>query len=230
VNWVFNKIAVVSCAAVSLVIGISVFTSQTLFSSDVAHSQSNSSIGKDQIKQWIQAQSKEKNHYFEHLAFQEVNIDHDDDVEIAATLTGGTNIGSFFIFDKQKNEEYKLIAERKWKIDNLTVQEPATVIQDKKLYQIVYHSGGTGAHTKTVVLWYLDDNGNFVEAWEHPIKEISTFQDEYYAKISTFHIDGDYLYVFSTEYKRPLDSTITPQFTHTATMYKFNGTLFESAE
>ncbi|MGG1660513.1 hypothetical protein [Brevibacillus sp. NRS-1366] len=211
-----------------IVIGLTAFSSPKTFSSEMLKIQDPTTIGKDQIKQWIQQQSKKKDHYFEHLTFQTTNLDDDDALEVVATLTGGVHIGSFFLFDKQENGQYQLLTEQPWKIEKLDLEQPITYLHGKKLYQTVHRTGGTGVSVEIAVLWFMD-KGQLVEAWSGTLKETSTFQDEYYAQLGSYHIFEENLHYFTTTYKRSVDDTKTPSFFKQASStFTFNGTIFES--
>ncbi|WP_289136814.1 hypothetical protein [uncultured Brevibacillus sp.] len=224
------KKIVSSAIVLGLVIGMTAFYAPNTFSSQVSTSQAHPRVGKDQIKQWIQQQSKKKDHYMEGLAFQEINLDQDEELEVVATITGGVHLGTFFLFDKQASGSYQLAVEQPWKIDSLDLEQPVLEIGDKRIYQIVQHTGGTGVSVEIAILWYLD-KGRFVEAWTGSLKEISSFQEEYYALHGSYHFDGENLYYSTTSYKRPDDDTKpVTEFKQETVPYSFNGTLFEAVK
>jgi len=225
----FKKV-VSSALVLGLVIGITSFYAPTTFSSQAPKSQGQPRVSKDQIKQWIQQQSKKKDHYMEELAFQEINLDQDEELEVVATITGGVHLGTFFLFDKQTNGSYQLAVEQPWKIDSLDLEQPVLEIGDKRIYQVVQHTGGTGVCVEIAILWYVD-KGRFVEAWRGSLKEISSFQEEYYAVHGSYHFDGENLYYSTTSYKRPDDDTKpVTEFKQETVAYSFNGTLFEAVK
>ncbi|GED71328.1 hypothetical protein BRE01_50300 [Brevibacillus reuszeri] len=209
-------------------IGITAFYAPSTFSSPFPQSQAQPPLEIDQVKKWIQQQSLKKDHYLEELAFQEINLDQDEAAEVVATITGGAHLGTFFLFDKQANGSYQLISEQSWKIDSLDLEQPVMEIGDKRIYQIVHHSGGTGVSVDTAVLWYVD-KGRFVEAWSGELKEVSTFQEEYYVKYGSYYVDGENLYYSTTSYKRPdSDTKAATVFNQKTSAYTFNGTIFEA--
>ncbi len=127
-------------------------------------------ITKELVQKWIETQGKEKGYYFPGLHFEQVNLDEDKELEIVATIDGAVHLGNFFVLDKQAGG-YKLIAERDWKVENISLQ-PLAETDGKRLFKSVERTGGTGLDEWIDHLWYVE-KGAFHEAWEWTTKERS---------------------------------------------------------
>ena len=187
---------------------------------------------KEHVAHLIKKQGKEKDYDLEHLTFQIVDLDEDDDLELVASAPGGTHLGNFFIFDKRK-DSFLLVAERSWHVskdnlDRLKNNEalPYETKNHKKLFETIEITGGSGVHLENVHIWYLD-NGNFVEAWEGNLKTVNSFQNVYSATIATYHMNADRLFYFSSSYNHSEDDmTSVPIFTQNTTVFRFDGSKF----
>ncbi|WP_289137793.1 ABC transporter permease [uncultured Brevibacillus sp.] len=189
-------------------------------------------IDKAQVAQWIKQQGKEKEYFLDKLTYKFVDLDEDNDLELVASATGGTHLGSFFIFDKQK-EGFKLIAEKYWHVSDENFNKlasneliPYETKNNKRLFETIEDTGGSGVHVENIHLWYLD-NGKFVEAWEANLKTLTSFENIYSATIATYHLNDDRLFYFSNSYTHPEEDTkTTPQFTQKTSIFRFDGIKF----
>jgi hypothetical protein len=57
-------------------------------------------IAKEEVATLIQEQGGSGDYYIEALAYELVNLDADDNLEIVAKIEGGVHLGQFFIFKK----------------------------------------------------------------------------------------------------------------------------------
>ncbi|MDD2421033.1 MAG: copper amine oxidase N-terminal domain-containing protein [Heliobacteriaceae bacterium] len=186
-------------------------------------------ITKPQVATLIQKQGKSNNYYYEGLSFELVNLDGDDDLEIAANIVGGVHIGQFFIFKKDLHGDYKLITEQPWKVERWNFRNPIE-IEGKKLFEIVTRTGGTGVSVLNAHLVYLEQE-HFVDAWQGTLlEECFMIPESYYKRIGSYQLDthkGDRLYVWETAYQLEQDMlTSKGEVKTTTTVYLFDGQKF----
>lgn len=191
-------------------------------------------IGKQQVAEWIKNQGKdnEDSYYLDGLSYELVNIDSDSDLEVLAKIDGGVHLGQFFIFDKDADAEYQLIAEQDWKVENWDVDNTIE-IEDKKIFKLVTRTGGTGLDIFNVHLWYLEQ-GKFIEAWQGILLERSVIAvlipESYYKKAGSYQADveGKRLYAWETTHQLEEDGVTPKGEVKTATaIYLFDGTVFK---
>lgn len=187
-----------------------------------------SKISKEDVVKLIKEHGKESNYYLEHLSFQLINVDNDDDLEIIAHTFGGVHLGYFFLFDKDVSGKYLLAAERFWKVEKLSFDSFPNLLGGIKLHELTELSGGSDLSILTAHLWYMKD-GKFIEAWKGKLKEESVFQDNYaltvggYQYIQTF----SHLYTWSSNYLINTNTNIPKEKpTTTVSIYKFDGNKF----
>jgi hypothetical protein len=144
-------------------------------------------ITEQQVKQWINAKAEDPINT-ESFTFQQVQLDEDDAMEIVAKHNGSVHIGSFYILDHQANGSYSLIAEKPWNVPSFQLErwditryeddsdwnsrdaKELGKVADKRLFETINHSGGSGVHVSYSHLWYLE-NGKLVEAWSGTLEE-----------------------------------------------------------
>ena len=186
-------------------------------------------IAKEEVATLIQEQGGSGDYYIEALAYELVNLDADDNLEIVAKIEGGVHLGQFFIFKKDLHGEYQLITEQCWgKVERWDLGNPLE-IDGKKLFEVVTRTGGTGIDIFNVHLVYLEEN-NFIEAWQGTLFERSAaLPEEYYKKIGSYQVDREssQLYAWETAHQLNEDG-ITPkgEVRTTTTIYFFDGKKF----
>ncbi len=196
-------------------------------------------ITKEQIAAMIKTQGCHdmEYYYFDGLSYEAANLDDDADREILARIDGGVHLGQFFIFDEGSDGEYKLIAEKDWKVEEWDLNHPAD-IDGNMVFRLITRSGGTGADIYTTHLCYLHQN-HFTEAWQGTMLERSVFGRAYFEKVCGYQIDlysdNKRLYAWETTLGYQLeDDRVTPSGdikTETFTrVYIFNGTEFIQQE
>ncbi|TCO67710.1 hypothetical protein [Marinisporobacter balticus] len=188
-------------------------------------------ISKEQIINWIKVQGKNERYYYEGLSYELVNLDNDPELEVVAKIVGGVHLGQFFIFDKRQDERYHLITEQDWKIESWNLSNPIAnhvEVGNKKIFEIVTRTGGTGIDIYKVYLWYIEQ-GKFIEAWQGILKDRSSFRDDYLFKIGNyqFNDENDRIYAWLSSYKYQSDGvTLKEKFGTNTMIYKFDGTHF----
>lgn len=158
-------------------------------------------ITKDEVEDWIRTQGKEKNDYhFEGLFVEEVNLDRDPEPEVFARIDGAVHLGNFFVFDKQSNGTYTLIFEQPWRVVSWDA-EYFRADGMNPLYNIVTRTGGTGVDVREVHLMYMDNQDQWVEAWNGKLKDRSIFQDNYHIIMGSYQFNDDkgQLFYWQTE-------------------------------
>lgn len=187
------------------------------------------SITKDQVSQWITTQGKEKEYFLEGLSHEMINLDADNDLEVIAKIDGTVHLGNFFLFDKTKDEDYKLIGEKAWKIENSKMNSPF-IINGKKIFEIVERTGGTGLDVYIAHLWYLEED-KMVEAWQGQIKELNAMKmGNYSLNIGSYQIlnDTNILYYWESKYKLGADAATTlGEPVTTVKKFTFDGNVFK---
>lgn len=195
---------------------------------------------KEKVFKLIKQQSKESYDNINNLFYEFANLDLDDDLELVAKTRGGVHLGYFYVFDKDKDGNYKLIAERGWKVDwwdlenyKLLVEKGGiNLIADIKIYEMLTVSGGSGLDVHTSNFWYIKD-GKFYEAWEAQLYMRSSFKSEVYLQMGGYKFN-DYdnkIYYWSSEYSEEWDenmktSKIIRPLSTTLYIYKFDGIKF----
>lgn len=196
-------------------------------------------ITKEQMAAMIKAQGCHdmEYYYLDGLSCETANLDDDADREILARIDGGVHLCQFFIFDKDPNGKYKLIAERDWKVEEWDLNHPAD-IDGKMVFRLITRDGGTGVDIYTTHLFYLHQN-HFTEAWQGTMLERSVFGGAYFQKVCGYQVDlyndNKRLYTWETTLDYQLEADgVTPSGdvkTETLTrVYIFNGTEFVQQE
>lgn len=147
-------------------------------------------VTKEQVSNLISSQGKTGSYYFDGLTYELVNLDNDEDLEIVAKIDGAVHIGNFFVFDKSEDGNYKLVEEKGWKVESPNLNHPI-YINEKKVFETVERTGGTGLDTFISHLWYLED-GKMVEAWQGILKDRNAMlRNNYYLIVGGFQIITD---------------------------------------
>ncbi|NTU33628.1 hypothetical protein HPY27_26060 [Brevibacillus sp. HB1.1] len=163
---------------------------------------------KTQIMDWINKQAKNPV-VSDNFDFQLVNLDDDPEPEIAAKHNGSVHIGSFYVLDQKPDRTYALIAEEEWNpprlqldhwdytreinspaIDKNTEVEPR-LLAEKRVFETVQHTGGSGISVYQANLWYLD-KGRLVKAWEGLLREtVSVPGGQLFRTVGSYQIVHD---------------------------------------
>lgn len=185
---------------------------------------------KDKIAKWIVEQGQRDAYYLEGLSYIEVQLDIDDELEIIAGIDGGVHLGQFFVFDSDADGEYKLIAEKDWKVEQLH-PGMAKDVELKQIFETVDRTGGTGIDVYEAHLWYLD-NGEFREVWSGWLKGRNAMIAGSHSLLAgSYQITDDWLYSWETVFKLADDDvTQTEHPLTTLNVYRFNGETFEPVE
>lgn len=147
------------------------------------------SVTKEQVLKWINAQAKQRIAPTQEFFFQAVNLDDDPELEIVAKFTGSVHIGTFYVMDLQSGS-YKLIAEKDWNIPHFQLdrwdisrhdssgwnhKDPQDIgkVAGKRLFEAINKTGGSGVDSYISHLWYVE-KGVFYEAWNGVLQEISS--------------------------------------------------------
>ena len=183
-----------------------------------------STIPKEEVIKLIKTQGTKSPYYFEGLSYKVANIDKDNDLEIIAKIDGGVHVGYFFIFDKNSQGKYSLVAEKDWKVEKWDLEYWHN-LGGNKAYEMTSRAGGTGMDIFYGHVWYLKDS-KFVEAWMGKLKEREAFKDILNLKMGAYQINSDdsRLYAWTTKYTTKI-STNTPMAKPTTivSIYKFDG-------
>jgi hypothetical protein len=185
-------------------------------------------ISKKQVINLIKAQGAEKHYYFDGLSYQLVNVDNDEELELIAQINGTVHIGNFFVFDKNSEGKYLLVAEKNWNVVRLNMAEQGDLWHVIKFNEAVDCTGGSGLDEYIAHLWYLKD-GKFVEAWKGILKEQSAFQDTVFFKVGGYqYVDRiSKLFAWSSEYLFSIDTSKSIRKpTTTLSIFKFDGVKF----
>ncbi|MCG8499218.1 MAG: hypothetical protein MJB12_02270 [Firmicutes bacterium] len=200
---------------------------QTISSIAGNNAENNQNISKEEVIAWINEQSDNKLEYYDEFVYEVINLDNDPELEIAAKNITGVHLGTFYIFDYYEGGKYKLIAEENWHVDSWDFSEPI-LIDDKKIYQLVNRSGGTGTSIFTANLWYIE-KGKFVKAWEGILKHRTVFKDDYFLEMGSyqFNDDNNLMYVWLSSYIYELDGvTLKEKVSDDIEVFEFDGTQF----
>ncbi|MGH4125456.1 MAG: hypothetical protein ACREV6_21285 [Clostridium sp.] len=184
-----------------------------------------STIPKEEVIKLIKTQGTKKPHYFEGLSYKVANIDKDNDFEIVAKIDGGVHLGYFFIFDKNSQGKYSLVAEKDWKVEKWDLEYWHNLNGENKAYEMTTRSGGLGIDIFYGHVWYLKDS-KFVEAWMGTLKERTVFQDILDLKIGGYQINSDdsRLYAWTTKYDTKISTnTLMTKPTTIVSIFKFDG-------
>ncbi len=182
-------------------------------------------ITKEEVIKLIKTQGSKSHYYFEGLSYKVANIDKDKDFEIVAKIDGGVHVGYFFVFDKNNQGKYFLVAEKDWKVEKWDLEYWHYLIGDNKVYEMTTRSGGSGVDILHGHLWYLKD-GKFVEAWMGNLKERSAFQDILSLEIGGYKINSDdaLLHAWTTKYSTKISTNAAmANPTTIVSIYKFDG-------
>ncbi|TDF93765.1 copper amine oxidase N-terminal domain-containing protein [Paenibacillus piri] len=194
--------------------------------------ESKSPVSKEQVAGWITAQGKENNYYLDGLAYQLVDLDGDNELEVVAAIDGAVHLGNFFIFRKELDGSYRLIQEKRWKVENVKPNDPID-FSGKKMFETIEHTGGTGLAVDIAHLWYLE-NGSMVEAWTGTLKEMNAMQrDNYYLTVGGYRLaeETGSLYAWESKYKLDIEGNRTTGEPVTAVKsFTFDGTGFVEVE
>ncbi|MBU3188370.1 hypothetical protein K9O30_03215 [Clostridium bowmanii] len=186
---------------------------------------SSLTIPKEEVIKLIKTQGTKNPYYFQGLSYKVANIDKDDDFEIVAKIDGGVHVGYFFIFDKNSQGKYSLVAEKDWKVEKWDLEYWHDLNGGNKAYEMTTRAGGSGMDIFYGHVWYLKDS-KFVEAWIGTLKERTAFQDILGLKIGGYQINSDdlRLYAWTTKYATKI-STNKPlaKPTTIVSIFKFNG-------
>lgn len=185
---------------------------------------------RDQIAKWIVEQGQRDEYYLQGLSYVEVQLDTDSELEIIAGIDGGVHLGQFFVFDSGADGEYKLIAEKDWKVEQLH-PGMAKDVELKMIFETVDRTGGTGVDVYEAHLWYLD-NGEFKEVWNGWLKGRNAMLAGGHSLLAgSYQVIEGWLYHWETVFKLADDDvtrTAPPQTT--LKVYRFNGEVFEPVE
>ena len=209
----------------SVMLNCSVIIGETVESTVLDIESSLSKISKEEVINLIKTQGTKSPYYFEGLSYKVANIDKDDDFEIVAKIDSGVHVGYFFVFDKNSQGKYSLVAEKDWKVEKWDLEYWYNLNGGIKAYEMTTRAGGSGIDIFYGLVWYLKD-GKFVEAWMGTLKERTAFQDILNLKIGCYQINSDdsRLYAWTTKYSTKM-STNTPMAkpTTTVSIFKFDG-------
>lgn len=185
---------------------------------------------KDQIAKWIVEQGQREEYYLEGLSYVEVQLDTDSELEIIAGIDGGVHLGQFFVFDSGADGEYKLIAEKDWKVEQL---HPGMVkdVELKMIFETVDRTGGTGVDVYEAHLWHLD-NGEFKEVWNGWLKGRNAMIAGSHSLLAgSYQVIDGWLYNWETVVKLEDDDVTQKEPPQTTLkVYSFNGEMFELVE
>ena len=209
----------------SVMLNCSVIIGETVESTVLDIESSLSKISKEEVINLIKTQGTKSPYYFEGLSYKVANIDKDDDFEIVAKIDSGVHVGYFFVFDKNSQGKYSLVAEKDWKVEKWDLEYWYNLNGGIKAYEMTTRAGGSGIDIFYGHVWYLKD-GKFVDAWMGTLKERTAFQDILNLKIGSYQINSDdsRLYAWTTKYSTKM-STNTPMAkpTTTVSIFKFDG-------
>lgn len=216
---------------VSIIFSVKSFASKENHELEVTGENHEKYISEEQIRNLIESEGMKDNYYFGGLSYEIVNLDNDSELEIVAKTIGGVHLGDFFIFDKKEDGSYYLITEKKWHIDNWDFSNPkASPIEfgNKKIFEVINRTGGTGLDIYEVYLWYIDQ-GEFTQVWKGILKDREYYRNDYVLEIGNYLINDDtnQLYAWNSRYNYQRDDVIINEFLGTNTMiYEFDGTKF----
>lgn len=209
----------------SVILNCSVIIGETVEATVFDIESSLSRISKEEVINLIKTQGTKSPYYFEGLSYKVANIDKDDDFEIVAKIDSGVHVGYFFVFDKNSQGKYSLVAEKDWKVEKWDLEYWYNLNGGIKAYEMTTRAGGSGIDIFYGHVWYLKD-GKFVDAWMGTLKERTAFQDILNLKIGSYQINSDdsRLYAWTTKYSTKM-STNTPMAkpTTTVSIFKFDG-------
>lgn len=209
----------------SVMLNCSVIIGETVEATVLDIESSLSKISKEEVINLIKTQGTKSPYYFEGLSYKVANIDKDDDFEIVAKIDSGVHVGYFFVFDKNSQGKYSLVAEKDWKVEKWDLEYWYNLNGGIKAYEMTTRAGGSGIDIFYGHVWYLKD-GKFVDAWLGTLKERTAFQDILNLKIGSYQINSDdsRLYAWTTKYSTKM-STNTPMAkpTTTVSIFKFDG-------
>ena len=209
----------------SVILNCSVIIGETVEATVFDIESSLSRISKEEVINLIKTQGTKSPYYFEGLSYKVANIDKDDDFEIVAKIDSGVHVGYFFVFDKNSQGKYSLVAEKDWKVEKWDLEYWYNLNGGIKAYEMTTRAGGSGIDIFYGHVWYLKD-GKFVDAWMGTLKERTAFQDILNLKIGSYQINSDdsRLYAWTTKYSTKI-STNTPMAkpTTTVSIFKFDG-------
>ena len=184
-----------------------------------------STIPKEEVIKLIKTQGSKSPYYFEGLSYKVANLDKDNDFEIVVKIDGGVHVGYFFIFDKNSQGKYSLVAEKDWKVEKWDLSYWHDINGGIKAYEMTTRAGGSGMDIFYGHVWYLKDS-KFVDAWMGTLKERTAFHDILNLKIGSYQINSDdsRLYAWTTRYNTKI-STNTPiaKPTTNVSIFKFDG-------
>lgn len=216
--------------AMTITFSFESFASKNSHESDISD-EDKQNISKEQLVNLIESEGKKDSYYFDGLSYEYVNLDNDPELEVVAKIIGGVHLGDFFIFDKKEDGSYYLITEQNWHIDNWDFSNPiASPIEfgNKKIFEVINRTGGTGLDIYEVYLWYID-RGKFIQAWKGILKDRSFYGNGCILQIGNYLINDDtnQLYGWSSRYNYQIDDVTINEFLGTNTMiYEFDGTKF----
>ncbi|MDC0762335.1 hypothetical protein POF51_16625 [Brevibacillus sp. AG] len=205
---------------------------------------------KTQVMDWIDKQAKNPV-VTDNFDFQLVNLDDDPEPEIVAKHNGSVHIGNFYVLDQKPDRTYALIAEEEWnpprlqldhwdytrevnysEIDKNTEVEPR-LLAEKRVFETVQHTGGSGISVYEANLWYLD-KGRLVKAWEGLLREtVSVPGGQLFRTVGSYQIVHDdeanpLLYHWQTKQElKPDTAELLPGKPETALqMYRWENGVF----
>lgn len=190
-------------------------------------SNNNINISKEQVIKWINEQSKNKLAYYDDFTYKSINLDNDLELEVVAKNINGVHLGNFYIFDCDKSGRYKLIGEENWHVLSWNFSTPI-IIGDRKIYEVIDRSGGSGIDITTANLWYIE-NGEFIKAWNTILKHRTVLQDDYFLKIGSyqFNNESNLMYSWLSSYIYELDGvTLKNKKGDDSKVFKFDGIKF----
>ncbi|WP_170292089.1 hypothetical protein [Heliobacterium mobile] len=189
----------------------------------------NPDITRDVVIGLLKAQGAQKEYFWDGLYFKTFDIDGDGDEEIIAKIDGAVHLGEFFIFDRQMDGQYRLVAEEPWKVESFNDLTPIEVGR-KKIYEVVQRDGGTGLDVFTAHLVYFE-KGVLHKVWQGTLMErVAMWPHENRLTVGGYRYDSlsQNLYVWKTSL--PMDQNgediIEGSGQSTFEMLHFNGSIF----
>ncbi|MBK5240335.1 hypothetical protein [Clostridium sp.] len=209
----------------SIILNCSVIIGEVVEAAVIDIESSLPKVSKEEVIKLINTHGTKGPYYFEGLSYKVANIDKDNDFEIVAKIDGGVHVGYFFIFDKNNQGKYSLVAEKDWKVEKLDLEYWHNLNGENKAYEMTTRSGGSGMDVFHGHVWYLKDR-KFVEAWMGTLKERTAFQDILSLQIGGYQINSDdlRLYAWTTKYGTKISTnTLMTKPTTIVSIFKFDG-------
>jgi hypothetical protein len=223
-------ILIISLLILKMFCGQSI-ASKNNIQSNVSVEDNEQYISEEKIINLIEEEGIKDSYYLSELSYELLNLDNDSELEIVAKTIGSVHLGDFFIFDKNKYGKYNLVTEQHWHIDTWDFSSPIAnpaEFGNKKIFETVNQTGGTGIDVHEVNLWYIE-KGEFIEAWKGIIKDREVFRDNYFLQMGSYQLndDNNKLYAWLSGYTYQEDGvTIKKKLGTDNMVYRFDGTKF----